>query len=63
MAAPLENLETQLEMFIENVRQIRIIVTDFQPQGQNVLNQKMYIFYFIIDMNLMHSANSIIFQM
>lgn len=41
MAASLENLETQLEMFIENVRQIRIIVGDFQPQGQNVLNQKM----------------------
>lgn len=37
----LEALETQLEMFIENVRQIRIIVSDFQPQGQNVLNQKM----------------------
>ncbi|XP_046993521.1 mediator of RNA polymerase II transcription subunit 10 [Schistocerca americana] len=41
MAASLENLETQLEMFIENVRQIRIIVGDFQPQGQNVLNQKI----------------------
>ncbi|CAH0389446.1 unnamed protein product [Bemisia tabaci] len=41
MTAPLENLETQLEMFIENVRQIRIIVADFQPQGQNVLNQKI----------------------
>ena len=41
MASSLENLETQLEMFIENVRQIRIIVGDFQPQGQNVLNQKM----------------------
>ncbi|XP_055843655.1 mediator of RNA polymerase II transcription subunit 10 [Episyrphus balteatus] len=41
MTAPLENLETQLEMFIENVRQIRIIVSDFQPQGQNVLNQKI----------------------
>lgn len=41
MSSPLENLETQLEMFIENVRQIRIIVSDFQPQGQSVLNQKM----------------------
>lgn len=37
----LDSLETSLEMFIENVRQIRIIVSDFQPQGQNVLNQKM----------------------
>ncbi|BET01499.1 unnamed protein product [Nesidiocoris tenuis] len=41
MASSLENLETQLEMFIENVRQIKIIVSDFQPQGQNVLNQKI----------------------
>lgn len=43
MASSLENLETQLEMFIENVRQIRIIVGDFQPQGQSVLNQKMLV--------------------
>jgi len=41
MATPLENLESQLEMFIENIRQITIIVSDFQPQGQNVLNQKI----------------------
>ncbi|KAK2576762.1 hypothetical protein KPH14_005407 [Odynerus spinipes] len=41
MASALESLETQLELFIENVRQIRIIVSDFQPQGQNVLNQKI----------------------
>uniref|UniRef100_A0A0A9WC54 Mediator of RNA polymerase II transcription subunit 10 n=1 Tax=Lygus hesperus TaxID=30085 RepID=A0A0A9WC54_LYGHE len=41
MASSLENLETQLELFIENVRQIKIIVSDFQPQGQNVLNQKI----------------------
>ncbi|ETN67202.1 RNA polymerase II mediator complex subunit 10 [Anopheles darlingi] len=41
MASPLENLENHLELFIENVRQIRIIVSDFQPQGQNVLNQKI----------------------
>ncbi|XP_018336791.1 mediator of RNA polymerase II transcription subunit 10-like isoform X2 [Agrilus planipennis] len=37
----LENLETQLELFIENVRQIHIIVSDFQPQSQTVLNQKL----------------------
>ena len=36
-----ERLETQLEMFIENVRQINIMVADFQPQAQNVLNQKI----------------------
>lgn len=41
MSGPLGTLENQLEMFIENVRQIRIIVADFQPQGQSVLNQKM----------------------
>jgi len=41
MSAPLENLENQLELFIENVRQVKIIVSDFQPQGQSVLNQKM----------------------
>lgn len=35
------SLENQLELFIENVRQIRVVVSDFQPQGQNVLNQKM----------------------
>lgn len=34
-------LESQLEMLIENVRQLGIIVTDFQPQGQTVLNTKI----------------------
>lgn len=34
-------LEQNLEMFIENTRQLGIIVSDFQPQGQNVLNQKL----------------------
>jgi len=47
-SSPLEDLETQLEMFVENVRQIRIIVADFQPQGQVVLNQKMYVRIFIL---------------
>lgn len=41
MSPPLESLESQLELFIENVRQVGIIVSDFQPQGHNVLNQKM----------------------
>lgn len=40
-SAALENLETQLDLFVENVRQISIIVGDFQPQGQQVLNQKI----------------------
>ncbi|XP_001601868.2 mediator of RNA polymerase II transcription subunit 10-like [Nasonia vitripennis] len=36
-----ENLETTLESFIENVRLINIMVADFQPQAQTVLNQKI----------------------
>ena len=42
MADKFENLEEQLERFIENTRQLGIIVSDFQPQGQNALNQKLY---------------------
>jgi mediator of RNA polymerase II transcription subunit 10 len=41
MSAALENLENQLELFVENVRQVHLIVSNFQPQGQGVLNQKM----------------------
>ncbi|GFT33465.1 mediator of RNA polymerase II transcription subunit 10 [Nephila pilipes] len=41
MSAALENLEGNLELFIENVRQLGIIVSDFQPQGQTILNQKI----------------------
>ncbi|GFY44788.1 mediator of RNA polymerase II transcription subunit 10 [Trichonephila inaurata madagascariensis] len=41
MSSPLENLEGNLELFIENVRQLGIIVSDFQPQGQTILNQKI----------------------
>lgn len=41
MADKFESLEQQLELFIENTRQIGIVVSDFQPQGQNVLNQKL----------------------
>jgi len=37
----LDSLEEQLERSIENVRQIQIIVSDFQPQGQPGLNQKL----------------------
>lgn len=37
----LDYLESQLEMLIENVRQLGIIVADFQPQGQTVLNTKI----------------------
>ena len=31
---PLDLLEQQLERAAENVRQIKIIVSDFQPQGR-----------------------------
>ena len=41
MADKFETLEEQLERFIENTRQMGIIVSDFQPQGQNALNQKL----------------------
>ena len=41
MSSSLEQLENHLETFIENVRQIGILVSDFQPQGQQVLNQKL----------------------
>lgn len=41
MAEKFEQLEENLEQFIENVRQLGIIVSDFQPQGQGVLNQKI----------------------
>ncbi|XP_037920223.1 mediator of RNA polymerase II transcription subunit 10 isoform X2 [Hermetia illucens] len=41
MANAIKELETQLEAFIENVRQIQIMVSDFQPHGQNNLNQKV----------------------
>merc|ERR1712226_662183 len=35
-------LEVHLEELIENIRQTSIMVSDFQPQGQNNLNQKMH---------------------
>lgn len=38
----MEPLEKQIEIFVENIRQLGIIVTDFQAQpGQPVLNQKI----------------------
>jgi mediator of RNA polymerase II transcription subunit 10 len=36
-----EALEQSIEQFIESTRQIGIIVSDFQPGSQGVLNQKM----------------------
>lgn len=38
----MEQLESQIEEFVENVRQLGIIVTDFQAQnGQATLNHKI----------------------
>ncbi|XP_022648299.1 mediator of RNA polymerase II transcription subunit 10-like [Varroa jacobsoni] len=37
----LQQLESTLESFVENVRQLGIVVADFQPQGQPALNQKI----------------------
>lgn len=37
----MDQLESQIEIFVENVRQLGIIVTDFQQTGQPVLNQKL----------------------
>jgi len=41
MTSSLEQLEFQLESFIENVRKIGIHVSDFQPQSQHQLNQRL----------------------
>ncbi|PWA15329.1 mediator of RNA polymerase II transcription subunit 10 [Xiphophorus maculatus] len=41
MAEKFDNLEEHLEKFIENIRQLGIIVSDFQPSSQAVLNQKL----------------------
>lgn len=41
MSSALENLETSLENFVENMREINIIVSDFQLQSQHVFNQKI----------------------
>lgn len=37
----MDQLESQIEIFVENVRQLGIIVTDFQQSGQPVLSQKL----------------------
>uniref|UniRef100_A0A3Q1EDC3 Mediator of RNA polymerase II transcription subunit 10 n=1 Tax=Acanthochromis polyacanthus TaxID=80966 RepID=A0A3Q1EDC3_9TELE len=41
MAEKFDNLEEHLEKFIENIRQMGIIVSDFQPSSQTGLNQKL----------------------
>ncbi|KAK3525181.1 hypothetical protein QTP86_021402 [Hemibagrus guttatus] len=41
MAEKFDNLEEHLEKFIENIRQLGIIVSDFQPSSQTGLNQKL----------------------
>ncbi|XP_055515093.1 mediator of RNA polymerase II transcription subunit 10 [Leucoraja erinacea] len=41
MADKFDSLEEHLEKFIENIRQLGIIVSDFQPSSQAGLNQKL----------------------
>ncbi|KAH9404771.1 Mediator of RNA polymerase II transcription subunit 10 [Tyrophagus putrescentiae] len=41
MTSPLDSLETSLEGLVENFRQLGIIVSDFQPQGQTAINNKL----------------------
>ncbi|XP_068092815.1 mediator of RNA polymerase II transcription subunit 10 [Hyperolius riggenbachi] len=41
MAEKFDNLEEHLEKFVENIRQLGIIVSDFQPSSQAGLNQKL----------------------
>ncbi|KAM3857960.1 mediator of RNA polymerase II transcription subunit 10 [Diretmus argenteus] len=41
MAERFDNLEEHLEKFVENIRQLGIIVSDFQPSSQTGLNQKL----------------------
>ena len=48
MTDKFDSIEKYLEMFIENTRQLGIIVGDFQPQGQFVLNQKLFAILLII---------------
>ncbi|XP_033126088.1 mediator of RNA polymerase II transcription subunit 10-like [Anneissia japonica] len=43
MAEKFDVLSESLERFIENTRQLGIIVADFPPQGQNTLNQKLHV--------------------
>lgn len=41
MAEKFDHLEEHLEKFVENIRQLGIIVSDFQPSSQAGLNQKL----------------------
>uniref|UniRef100_A0A8C6HFB4 Mediator of RNA polymerase II transcription subunit 10 n=1 Tax=Mus spicilegus TaxID=10103 RepID=A0A8C6HFB4_MUSSI len=41
MAEKFDHLEEHLEKFVENIRQLGIIVSDFQPSSQAGLSQKL----------------------
>jgi len=41
MTEKFDSLEEHLEKFVENIRQLGIIVSDFQPSSQAGLNQKL----------------------
>lgn len=38
-----DSLQQNIEQFIETMRQIGIMVSDFQPGSQDTLNEKMYV--------------------
>lgn len=42
MAEKFDSLEEHLEKFVENIRQLGIIVSDFQPSSQAGLSQKLW---------------------
>ena len=41
MSSSLDDLENQLENFIENIRQIGILASEFNEEGQPAFNQKL----------------------
>ena len=41
-----ESLQQNIEQFIETMRQVGIMVSDFQPGSQDNLNDKMYVVAF-----------------
>lgn len=54
MAEKFDNLEEHLEKFVENIRQLGIIVSDFQPSSQTGLNQKLWVVICFLNTNPKH---------
>eukprot|EP00794_Sanderia_malayensis_P018666 gene18666-20551_t len=53
-----DNLQQNIELFIETTRQIGIMVSDFQPGSQDILNDKLN--SLIIDMQKMEKCKSLV---